>query len=71
MPLKSERKIIEVGGSRSVTIPPSWLDAYGLRLGDTVEVFADSLLFVKPKNLVLDLDLIRRELQILAVLEKR
>ncbi|HXQ91960.1 MAG TPA: hypothetical protein VN739_03070 [Nitrososphaerales archaeon] len=71
MPIKSDRKIIQVGGSKVVALPPGWLSAYNLRLGDTVELFADSLLFIKPKALTIDSQLIRRELRLLAETRSR
>jgi len=64
--IKNCRKIIQVGGSKVVALPPDWLHTYNLGLGDTVELFANSLLFVKPKTIDIDLELVRRELTMLA-----
>ena len=64
MPLKLERKIIEVGGSLSVTIPPGWFSAYNLTPGDKVDVLVNSVVIVKPKSLSMDVDLVARELQL-------
>jgi len=53
-----------------VALPPDWLHTYNLGLGDTVELFANSLLFVKPKTIDIDLELVRRELTMLAKVAK-
>ena len=39
---------MQVGGSKTVALPPAWLDAFGLRLGDDVLVLADGALLVVP-----------------------
>jgi antitoxin component of MazEF toxin-antitoxin module len=71
MPLLVERKIIDVGGSRSVTIPPGWLAAYNLTSGDTVDVLVNSVVIVKPKWLNIDYELLVRELKLLAKVSRR
>jgi antitoxin component of MazEF toxin-antitoxin module len=53
MPIASVRKIIQVGGSRSVSIPPDWLDAAGLDLGDQILLVADGVILIAPKGIKL------------------
>lgn len=48
MPFASVRKILRVGGSKTVALPPSWLEAFGLGLGDELLVLADGALLVVP-----------------------
>jgi antitoxin component of MazEF toxin-antitoxin module len=50
MPITSSRKIIQVGGSRSVSLPPGWLDAAGLGLGDQILLVADGVVLIAPKG---------------------
>ena len=40
MPFESVRKIMQVGGSKTVALPPSWLRALGLGLGDDLLVLS-------------------------------
>jgi antitoxin component of MazEF toxin-antitoxin module len=63
MPLRLERKILDVGGSKSVAIPPGWLAAYNLSSGDQVDVLVGSVVIVKPKGVDLDLELVAKELR--------
>jgi antitoxin component of MazEF toxin-antitoxin module len=70
MPLRLERKILDVGGSKSVAIPPGWLAAYNLTSGDKVDVLVDSVVIVKPKGLHLDLELVAKELRPMIEREK-
>jgi antitoxin component of MazEF toxin-antitoxin module len=48
MPFASIRKIIQVGGSKTVALPPPWLEALNLGLGDELLVLADGALLVVP-----------------------
>jgi len=48
MPFVSVRKILQVGGSKTVALPPPWLEAFGLGLGDELLVLADGALVVMP-----------------------
>jgi antitoxin component of MazEF toxin-antitoxin module len=50
MPIISARKIIQVGGSKSVSLPPGWLDAAGLDLGDQILLVADGVILIAPKG---------------------
>jgi antitoxin component of MazEF toxin-antitoxin module len=71
LPAFSVRRILAVGGSKAVAMPPGWLKMYGLELGDTVELYADSLLFLKPKSIEIDFELVRRELVMLANITRK
>ncbi|MGA2628226.1 MAG: hypothetical protein ABSF63_14335 [Candidatus Bathyarchaeia archaeon] len=46
MPFASVRKIMQVGGSKTAALPPPWLEAFGLGLGDEVLLLADGALLV-------------------------
>ncbi len=48
MPFASVRKIMQVGGSKTVALPPYWLEAFNLRLGDELLVLADGIVLVVP-----------------------
>jgi antitoxin component of MazEF toxin-antitoxin module len=48
MPFASVRKIMQVGGSKTVALPPSWLEAFNLRLGDELLVVADGIVLIVP-----------------------
>jgi antitoxin component of MazEF toxin-antitoxin module len=45
---KDVRKIIQVGGSAAITLPKEYLQAYGLKLGDKVELIFDSCIRIEP-----------------------
>jgi antitoxin component of MazEF toxin-antitoxin module len=57
------RRIMRDGGSRTVALPPHWLDAQRLEKGDTVEVVYNDLILVLPIDFSLEPDSIRRELE--------
>ena len=68
-PAKTERKVIRVGGSQAVALPPHWLCAFNLKVGDTVEVIYDSVVVIKPKKAKLDTELFVKEFQMMASME--
>jgi antitoxin component of MazEF toxin-antitoxin module len=57
------RKILKEGGSRTVALPPHWLNALGLDRGDVVEVVYNDLVLVMPIDFSVDPDSLRRELE--------
>jgi len=61
MPAKTTRKILKVGGSKTVALPPDWLRALELDLGDVVEVLYDTIVIIKPQQIGLDFDLLKHE----------
>lgn len=68
-PAKTERKVIRVGGSHAVALPPHWLCAFNLKVGDVLDVIYDSVVIVKPKQAKLDPELFLRELEILTKMD--
>jgi len=48
MPNIYQRKLLEVGHSVAVTIPKPWLNYYGLKIGDEVELITDDVIVVRP-----------------------
>ena len=46
----TEGKIIPVGGSAAITLPKSWVEEHGLKLGDTVVKVANSILTISVKR---------------------
>ena len=46
----TEGKIIPVGGSAAVTIPKSFMQEHGLKMGDTVVKVANSTLTISVKK---------------------
>ena len=69
MPAKTERKILKVGPSKAVALPPDWLRALNLRLGDTIEVLYNFIVLIKPKGVPMDPAFLKKELDILAGLQ--
>jgi antitoxin component of MazEF toxin-antitoxin module len=51
MPVVAVRKVLSAGNSRVVTLPPGWLDAAGLALGDDVLVIADGAVLIVPQGM--------------------
>lgn len=48
MKAKFKRKLIQYGGSLSISIPAAWLRYYGLSKGDEVEIVTNGRLIVQP-----------------------
>jgi len=48
MPIRMEKHIFKVGGSFAVSIPKNWLDYYGLKDGDAVEMVGNGDLVIRP-----------------------
>jgi antitoxin component of MazEF toxin-antitoxin module len=69
MPAKVERKILEIGKSKATALPPDWLRALKLGIGDSVEMLYNFIVIIKPKNVKLDPVFLSKELEILAALE--
>jgi len=70
MPAKIVRKVLRSGDSKVTALPPDWMRAFGINIGDTVEVLYDFVVLIKPKNLKLDPEFLSKELKIMAELEK-
>jgi hypothetical protein len=50
MPIKTVRKIMELGGSKTVALSPGWLAAVGLGLEDQVLVVANGVVLIAAKG---------------------
>mgnify|MGYP000131030427 CR=1 FL=1 len=51
MPIKVERKLFKIGeGGIAVTLPKAWVDYYGLKPGDKVEIIGEEELSIRYKN---------------------
>ena len=61
MPAKNLRKILKVGCSRAISLPPDWLRAMCLKKGEIVEVLYNSVVIVKPQGMEVDFDVLKRE----------
>jgi bifunctional DNA-binding transcriptional regulator/antitoxin component of YhaV-PrlF toxin-antitoxin module len=48
MPIHSRRKVIDLGGSNSLTLPKNWTEGTSLRPGDVVEVYGNGVLVIVP-----------------------
>jgi len=49
MSLNLKRKILAIGGSKAITIPPNWLNRHGLTIGGEVELtVSDFAVIVRP-----------------------
>jgi len=68
-PAKTERKVIRVGGSQAVALPPHWLCAFNLKVGDVLDIIYDSVVIIKPKRAKLDPELFVKEFEMMASLE--
>lgn len=71
MPAKIERKILKSGDSKVTALPPNWLRAFNLDLGDTVEILYDTIVLIKSKDTKLDSDFLRKEFAILTKFEEK
>ena len=61
MPSKNSRKILQVGDSKAVVLPPDWLRAMGLKKGESVEVLYNSVVIIKPLQVTIDFDALKNE----------
>jgi len=70
LPAKIERKILKTGDSKATALPPDWLRAFKLDIGDSVEVLYNSIVIIKPKGFPLDPDFLKKEFDLILQLEK-
>lgn len=47
MPIKVERRLIQLGNTLSVSIPKSWIDYYGLKAKDQVILIANGEIVIR------------------------
>jgi antitoxin component of MazEF toxin-antitoxin module len=48
--IHTEGKVIQVGGSKAVTLPKSWADEHNIELGDVLVKVANSVLTICVKS---------------------
>lgn len=70
MPAKVERKILKTGDSKAAALPPDWLRAFGINVGDNVVMLYNSIVIIKPKGFKLDPDFLKKEFDLIMELEK-
>ena len=70
LPAKIDRKVLRSGDSKVTALPPDWLRAFNINIGDTVEILYDFVILIKPKGIKLDPDFLSKELKIMADLDK-
>jgi len=70
MPAKIERKILRSGDSKVTALPPDWLRAFDINVGDDIVMLYNSIVIVKPKGFKLDSDFLRKEFALIMQLEK-
>jgi hypothetical protein len=46
-------------------MPPDWLTIFRLDVGDAIEVYYDSIVLIKPKQIRVDENFLRKEFAIL------
>jgi len=71
MPAKVSRKLLRVGDSKAIALPPDWLRALKIDVSDTVDVLYDFIVLIKPKGMKLDPDFLIKELRIISELEEK
>jgi bifunctional DNA-binding transcriptional regulator/antitoxin component of YhaV-PrlF toxin-antitoxin module len=50
MPILVERKLFKIGeGGFAITLPKAWINYYGLKSGDRIEVLIDGDLIIRVK----------------------
>ena len=70
MPAKIERKILKSGDSKVTALPPDWLRAFDINVGDDVTMLYNSIVIVKPKGFKIDEDFLKKEFALIMKLEK-
>lgn len=64
MPITTVRRIMQVGGSKTVALPPGWMEAADLNLGDQVRVVADGAVLIMPIGMRLGLEQVQALVEI-------
>ena len=70
MPAKIERKVLKLGDSKVIAIPPDWARMFRIEKGDDIDVIYNAIVILKPPHLQLDLEFLKKELEIICDLEK-
>jgi len=50
MPIKVVRRLFATGDSLAITLPKAWINYFGLRAGDTLEVVANNEVIIRIKK---------------------
>lgn len=69
MPAKLERKVLRSGDSKVTALPPDWMRAFKIEIGDKVDVLYNSIVVIKPKGFRLDPEFLRKEFDLIMRLE--
>lgn len=69
MPAKMERKVRQSGDSKVTALPPDWLRMFNIDVGDSVTIFYNSIVFIKPKGFKLDAEFLKKEFALIMELE--
>jgi len=69
MPAKIERKILRSGDSKVMALPPDWLRAFNINVGDDIIMIYNTIVIVKPKGFKLDPAFLRKEFALIIQLE--
>lgn len=64
-----ERKVRKSGDSKVTALPPDWLRMFNIEVGDSVTIFYNSIVFIKPKGFKLDSDFLKKEFALIMQLE--
>ena len=48
MPMLEKRRVRAIGGSLLLTLPKGWLNYFGVKAGDELEVVANGNLVIRP-----------------------
>lgn len=70
MPAKIERKVLRSGDSKVAALPPDWLRIFKLRAGDSVDLFYNTIVIIKPKGFRLDAEFLKKEFDLIMELER-
>jgi len=70
MPAKIERKILRSGDSKVTALPPDWLRAFDINVGDDIVMLYNSIVIVKPKGFKLDSEFLKKEFALIMQLER-
>jgi len=50
-------------------LPPHWMKAFKLKVGDEIDILYNSIIIIKPKNLQLDPEFLKKEFALMLELE--
>ena len=70
MPARIVRKILKSGDSKVAALPPDWLRMFKIDIGHTVDLIYNSIVIIKPKNLKIDPEFLRKEFELILNLEE-